>query len=173
MKMKVSLLIGLVLVFASCKSTRSMVESDLRETSSEVDSVHIVKESTTKLVTVPKESARLTLTEAKIKELPHEASYSISSGRAHANVMRLNDAIVFTANCDSVTMLLQNTRVMMLRYKKLADTLLSTTHTTEQVIVKEPTSWQWFQIHGFRLLLIFNLLLLIIKKTKIWQRIFY
>lgn len=173
MKMKVSILIGLVLVFASCKSTHSIVESDVHKTSSEIDSVHIVKEITTKSVTVPKESAQLTLTEAKIKELPHEASYSISSGRAHANVTRWNDAIVFTADCDSVTMLLQNTRIMMLRYKKLADSLLSTTHTTEQVIVKEPTSWQWFQIYGFRILLIINLLLLIIKKTKIWQRIFY
>jgi len=173
MKMKVSLLISLVLVFASCKSTHSIVESDVHKTSSKIDSVHIVKEITTKSVTVPKESAQLTLTEAKIRELPNEASYSISSGRAHANVTRLNDAIVFTADCDSVTMLLQNTRIMMLRYKKLADSLLSTTHTTEQVIVKEPTGWQWFQIYGFRLLLIFNLLLLIIKKTKIWQRIFY
>lgn len=173
MNIKYYILIVLMALLASCKATRIVTGSNEEKSITELDSVHTIIDRDVKAITVPRESATITLTDVKLKELPEMASYNKSMGRASANVTRLNNEIVFTAECDSVTMLLENTRVMLLRYKQLAESSVSNSFLKEQIIVREPTSWQWFQIYGFRILLAINLLLIIFKRLKIWQKIFY
>lgn len=171
MKTKISLLLLFVLLFVSCKSTRSIVDNNVSERSMQTDSVHEKIEIRVKPVVVPQSSAEIKLTEDKIKSLPQNASYSTSSGRAHATITKVDDEIVFSADCDSVLLLLEHTTNTMIQYKNLNESLIQQMNSETQVVINEPTSWQWFQIHAFRVMLVLCVLIFSFKKIVPWLKL--
>ena len=169
--MKVTFSILLVLVMVGCLPSRQVAEHSSQERNFRIDSLRDITSVELVPVTVPRSLAQIALSSDEIDRLPLRAVYEQSSGRARAVVEKVGTQIVFTAECDSVTMVLEHVTRELDRYRLEVDSLRTDSMTKEQVIVREPTGWQWFQIHGFRVLLGVCLLFISFKKLQGWRKI--
>lgn len=112
----------------------------------------------------------MTLSSEQINDLPVGASYQDKSGNATGTVKKTEKGIEFTANCDSLNILIDQLTTEVHRYKS-ENSALKTTLSEQKVIeVNVLTGWQHFQLKGFWLLLIV-LTILIFNKSNLWQKI--
>lgn len=100
--------------------------------------------------------------------LPLGASFQVSEGNATGTVTKNNDnTLEFTANCDSLTLLVESLEKEVYRFQSENLVLKDKLSEQKTEVVKEPSGWQWFQIYGFRLLLIINIAILLWQKVNL------
>jgi hypothetical protein len=116
------------------------------------DSALLVIERETRPVTIPPETATLSLTPAQLVDLPPGAAYREQSGRASVTATKDEAGrIVIVSNCDSLQVMVTNLRTEVFRLRDERSALEERLEERVEVIVREPTGFQWFQLWGFRL----------------------
>jgi hypothetical protein len=154
-----------ILLLSGCKTSKLSVESrqtiDLRQ----IDSVSVLTVIETKSVTVPQATAVFGISLAHLDSLPVGASYSEKSGNATVAVTKKeNNNLIFTANCDSLTLLIETLTKEAYHFHRENQTFKSELNERKTEVIKEPSGWQWFQIYGFWILLTITVLTILIKK---------
>lgn len=136
----------LIALFASsCKSpTKITAEKEVTQSRQQTDSVSLRVEKTTRLVTVPQTTAKISLTPEDLQQLPVGGQYQAKDGQATGTVTRTKDGFEFRANCDSLQFLVTDLRVEIDRLKKVENELKTQLKETEKV--NELTRWQKFRI---------------------------
>jgi len=153
-----------------CKTTKQTLEKEVRETNSKTDSVSVLVDKTVKVVTTPQTTAKLTLSEEQLTNLPEGASYQAKDGNATGTVKKTAKGIEFTANCDSLNLLIEQLTKEVYRYKSDSTALVTKLNQQQTIEVNKLTSSQLFQIWGFRSLVVIAIVLTF-KKFNIWQLI--
>lgn len=136
----------LIALFASsCKSpTKITAEKEITQSRQQTDSVSLRVEKTTRLVTVPQTTAKISLTPEALQQLPVGGQYQAKDGQATGTVTRTKDGFEFKANCDSLQFLVTDLRVEIDRLKKVESDLKTQLKETEKV--NELTRWQKIRI---------------------------
>lgn len=117
---------------------------------------------------IPQTTATLTLTSIQIDELPVGATYQAKDGNASGTVRKTEENnIEFTANCDSLLVLIEELNKEVYHFQA-ENTALKTELMEQKIeVVKEPTGWQWFQIYGFWILVLYELVRILLKRFKL------
>ena len=138
----------LIALFASsCKSpTKITAEKEVTQSRQQTDSVSLRVEKTTRLVTVPQTTAKISLTPEDLQQLPVGGQYQAKDGQATGTVTRTKDGFEFRANCDSLQFLVTDLRVEIDRLKKVENELKTQLKETKIVEVNKLTRWQKFRI---------------------------
>lgn len=104
----------------------------------------------------------------QLASLPVGAAYQAKDKNATGTIRKTKDnTLEFTANCDSLTFLVEELKTEVHHLNSLNTALKTELNEQKTVEVKEPNGWQWFQIYGFWVLLT----IAIIKKTyRKWKR---
>ncbi|WP_165027088.1 hypothetical protein [Dysgonomonas sp. ZJ279] len=112
----------------------------------------------------------MTLSQEQIDNLPVGASYQAQDGNATGTVKKTDKGIEFTANCDSLNILIKQLTKEVYRFQSENTALV--TKSKEQKTVGL-TVWQSIQIKGFRILVPITIVLLIVifYKFNIWQNL--
>ena len=136
----------LIALFASsCKSpTKITAKKEVTQSRQQTDSVSLRVEKTTRLVTVPRTTAKINLTPEDLQQLPVGGQYQAKDGQATGTVTRTKDGFEFKANCDSLQFLVTDLRVEIDRLKKVESDLKTQLKETEKV--NELTRWQKIRI---------------------------
>lgn len=159
---------ALILLFAlfgsSCRSQIVTIEEEHQEVRHRTDSTSEVVEKITKIVTTPPTTAKMNLTQKQIDELPIGAVYEAKDGNASGTVRRTKDNnIEFTANCDSLNLLLESLNREVYRYQKDNKALVTKSKEQKEVGLN---SWEYFQIYGFRIYVILTFIYIVYRKWK-------
>jgi hypothetical protein len=124
-------------------------------------------EKITKIVTTPQTTAKLSLTQKQIDELPIGAVYEAKDGNASGTVRKTKDNnIEFTANCDSLTILIESLNKEVYRLNKEKTELKNSLKEEKIVEVNKLNGWQYFQIYGFRIYVILTFIYIGYRKWK-------
>lgn len=167
----------LLVMAAGCRTNEHVSTLERQGIYGRLDSIRETVTRDVEKISVPIEKAELVLSVDKLSALPLGALYENSSGRARVSVARQGGDLLVMAHCDSLELAFQNVTRELHHYR-------STSHfenareieTTRQLAREGPSSWQWFQIWGFRLLLLLISIYLLLKRlnfSKLWQRMFY
>ena len=153
----------------SCKTTKLSTESNQTSEAQQTDSVSVLVERETKPVIVPQATATFNVSFDQLDSLPAGASYQQKSGNATGTITKNNDnTLTITANCDSLILLVESLKKEVYHFQSENTTLKSELNERQTQVLKEPSSWQWFQIYGFRILLIINLIIILI--AILWKK---
>ena len=102
--------------------------------------------------------------------LPSGASFQVSEGNATGTVTKNEDnTLEFTANCDSLTLLIETLEKEVYRFQSENTVLKDRLSEQKTEVIKEPNGWQWFQIYGFRVLLIINIIITVWQRTNLMK----
>ncbi|MGE4590004.1 MAG: hypothetical protein AB7E34_10585 [Acidaminococcaceae bacterium] len=167
MKAKMSFIFLIIISLASCSITERTID---RQQDTNVEKNDSISERTERDVTpyfVPASLAQLNLSKSELDKLPPGAMYQSRSDNATATVTRVDSVFVFKANCDSLTILVESLRTEIFHLNSKNTVLKEYLSQQDIKVINEPTSWQWFQIHGFRVLIIINLIILLWQKRKL------
>ena len=138
----------------SCRTIKISTESKQTTEKQQTDSVSLLIEREIKPVTVPQSTAAFTISFDQLDSLPAGAAYQQRSGNATGTVIKNNDnTLTFTANCDSLTLLVETLKKEVYHFQRENTTLKSELNEHKTEVIKEPSGWQWFQIKGFWILL--------------------
>lgn len=161
----VPVLIFLFALFVtSCRSQKVTTEKEHQETTIQADSMSVVVEKITEVITTPQTTAKLNLTQKQIEELPIGAVYEAKDGNATGTVRKTaDDNIEFTANCDSLNLLVESLNKEVYRYQKDNKALVTKLKEQKEVGL---SGWQHFQIYGFRIYIILTLIYIGYRKWK-------
>lgn len=117
---------------------------------------------TTKTVTTPRATAKLNVDPSLLPNLPKGAKFEDKQGNATATLTVADDGTLeITANCDSLTLLIDQLTTEVYRYKennKALETQLKEKET------KGLSGWQNFEIYGFRVCMVLLTIFIIYKK---------
>lgn len=153
-----------VLFVTSCRSQKVTTEKEHQETTIQADSTSVVVEKITEVITTPQTTAKLNLTQKQIEELPIGAVYEAKDGNATGTVRKTADNnIEFTANCDSLNLLVESLNKEVYRYQKDNKALVTKLKEQKEVGL---SGWQHFQIYGFRIYIILTLIYIGYRKWK-------
>lgn len=99
-----------------------------------------------------------------IKELPLGASFRQDTGRLHQAVTKVGyEELEFVSTCDSLLFLVEQLKIEV-HHLSMENTALKTDlNRTREVIKKEASGWQWFQIYIGRILSILLAIYLVLK----------
>lgn len=161
-------LLMLALFGSSCKSQKQVIEKetqiDHRLTEQEIQRI----EKEVKMVTTPQTIAKVTLSEKELIDLPLGASYQAKDRNATGTIRKTDKGIEFTANCDSLNLLVEQLTKEVYRYRSDSTALVTKQNQQQTIEVNKLTRSQLFQIWGFRLLIAIAIIV-IFKKFNIWQ----
>jgi hypothetical protein len=144
----------------SCRSTKTAIEKETVQTRQELDSVSEKVTFETRLLTTPRATAKLNLSLEQLQDLPVGGKYQAKDGNATGTIEKKPDgSLEFTANCDSLTLLVESLTKEVYRYKNENAELKTNTKEEKVVEVNRLSGWQWFQIYGFRIYFSLTLLL--------------
>ncbi len=157
----------IIISLSSCKTTERTIDHKQDTIVEKNDSISERTERDVIPFFVPASLAQLNLSKSALDKLPPGAMYQSRSDNATATVTRIDSVFIFKANCDSLTILTESLRTEVFHLK--GENIVLKEHLSQQDIkvINEPTSWQWFQIHGFRVLVIINLIILLWQKRKL------
>ena len=165
-KYKVVSMLIFVLLLWSCKSTKQVTESEQISDHRQTDSVNllVVERIITPIVT-PQTTAKLNLLIDVLDSLPVGALFQARDGNATGTVIKNDDnTLTFIANCDSLIFLVEQLNKELYHSRSENTTLKTTLNEQKLSVVNELSGWQWFQIYGFRILLIIFLLIILWQK---------
>lgn len=163
-KLTIALITISALSGTSCQSSKKTLEKEMVQTRQEVDSVSEKVTSETRLLTTPRTTARQNLTLDQLKSLPSGGKYQSQDGNATGTIEKLPDgSLEFTANCDSLTLLVESLTKEVYRYKNEKAELETKLKEEKVVEVNKVSGWQWFQIYGFRIYLILTFIFIAYK----------
>lgn len=153
----------------SCRSSKIETKSEIKESAQDIDSVSLRVTKTTKKVTTPQATAKLNIDPVALANLPKGAKFENKQGNATATATTLDDGTIeITANCDSLTLLIDELTKEVYRYKE-SNKALETKLTQKET--KGLSGWQNFQIYGFRICMAILAIIFIYKKIKQkWQK---
>lgn len=115
----------------------------------------------------PRTTARQNLTLEALHNLPVGGRYEAKDGNATGTIEKKPDgSLEFTANCDSLTLLVESLTKEVFRYKNENAELKTNIKEEKTEEVNILTGWQWFQIYGFRVYVFLTLLIIAYKKIK-------
>lgn len=146
------------LFVASCGSTKKMTES----TRSTVDSVLLKEVRQVINIPIPQSKVELKIPTQSLRSLPPGASFSEKKGQAGVKVEAIGDTVYVSATCDSL-------QVQCERYEKELTRIRSDTDKQVTELKKNTfqTAFKWCST-GFIAGVILTLIVIIIKKKKIW-----
>lgn len=99
-----------------------------------------------------------------LKQLPAGASFHTASGRVHQTVIKTDqDELNFVSTCDSLLLLVESINKEVYHLSKENTALKTQLNERKEVIVREPSGWQWFQIYAGRILIILLTAYLILR----------
>ena len=164
-----ALMLLLALFSWSCRSSKQETTREIKEIGQLTDSVNRLEKRTTKAWVAPASSATLKLDIKQLADLPKGASFQNKQGNATASAKKADDGTLeITANCDSLTLLVDNLEIEVYRLQKENSALVAKINKKEVV---ELSSWQHFQVWCGRIalgLLIIFIAYKIIKRK--WQK---
>lgn len=164
--MAIILLVVSVLA-TSCKTIERTTDSNKESAIQKNDSVSERVERDVRPVFIPASFASLNLSLSDLNKLPANALYQHKEDQATITITRVDSVFIFKASCDSLTILVEELKTEIYHLNRENTVLKSSLNKQDIEIIKEPTSWQWFQIHGFRVLVIINLIILLWQKRKL------
>lgn len=157
----------LVLFATSCRSSKEALKEELAVKVEQADSTSLKVLRETKLVTTPRATARQTLTPEQLGNLPVGGKYQARDGNATATVEKKADGkLEFTADCDSLTLLVENLTTEIYRLNKEKTEFKERVKEQKTIEVNRLTGWQWFQIWVGRIALVIISVFLAIKLIK-------
>lgn len=166
-KLQVVIIMMFALFGWSCQSSKTVVEKEQHESHVQTDSVSILMEKTTKAVTTPQATAKVTVSPEELISLPVGAQYQSKDKNATGTIRKTEDnKIEFTANCDSLTILVQELKTEVHHLNSQNTALKTQLNEQKTVEVNKLTGLQWFQIYGFRLYLLLTIIYIIYRKWK-------
>lgn len=167
MKSKVFILFLLLISIVGCKAPKTMIEKESENNVAVLDSVNEKITKETKLLTTPQTTAKQTLTPKQLEDLPVGGKYQAKDGNATGTIEKKDDgSLEFTANCDSLTLLVESLTKEVYRLNK-EKTELKTNLKEEKVVeVNKLSGFQWFQIYGFRIYVLLTFIFIIYKNIK-------
>gem|GEM_PF-3336992 len=163
-------LLILVLFGSSCKSQKDLMEKDTTTDRQHIEQEIQRIEKEVKVVTTPQTTATIAVENMELDKLPVGAIYQAKDGNATATIKKTDKGIEFTANCDSLNLLIEQLTKEVYRYKSDSTALVHKERQQQTIEVNKLTSSQSFQIWGFRSLVVIAIVL-ILKKFNIWQLI--
>jgi hypothetical protein len=169
--MKKTVLILLILCCLIGCRTKQQTISERTDTQTRVDSVSLIQKVTVTPVVVPESTVRLDLSIDELEALPPGAKYTEKDGQATVTVLRTETGYEVSANCDSLTFLLTEKETEIYHLNRQITELSEKLQEQRVDTIREPTPFQWFQIWAFRFLLLIIILIFILKKFNVWQRI--
>lgn len=119
-----------------------------------------------KQVTIPQKTAILILTPDSLARLPVGAGYTAHEGHAKASVTRKKEGYKFVADCDSLTVIVEEMRRDVFRLSRENHELLEQKNEVETIEVNCLTSWQAFQIWAGRIALVIAVLWIVYSVVK-------
>ncbi len=160
----------LALFALSCRSQKEVVEKETQADHEVIDREIQRIETTTKVVTTPQTTAIVTITEEQIANLPVGAKYQAKDGNSTGTVEKTKEGIKFTANCDSLYMMLTYAIKEVNRFKSENTALVTQLKEQKTIEVNVLTRWQLFEIWGFRILSSIAIVF-IFNKFNIWRKL--
>lgn len=132
----------------SCKSpTKTMaIEKETVESRQQTDSVSLLIEKTIRPVTVAQTTAKISLTPEDLQKLPVGGQYQAKSGQATGTIKRTDKGFEFTANCDSLQILVTDLKTEVYRLKANESELKTQLKETKTIEVNKLTRWQKIRI---------------------------
>lgn len=155
-----------VLCASSCSVKKNSLARDTAESTRLTDSVSHVLQIMQKRVVVPRKVAILTLTPDSLARLPMGAGYTAHEGHAKASVTREEAGYRFIADCDSLTVIVEEMRRDVFRLSRENHELLEQKNEVETIEVNRLTSWQAFQIWAGRIALVTAVLWIVYSVVK-------
>lgn len=151
-KLTIAFIMMFALFAASCRSTKTAIEKETVQTRQELDSVSEKVTLETRLMTTPTTTAKQNLSLDQLQDLPVGGKYQAKDGNATGTIEKKPDgSLEFTANCDSLTLLVESLTKEVYRYKNENAELKTNTKEEKIVEINRLSGWQWFQIYGFRI----------------------
>lgn len=144
----------LCILNVSCQATRQVTQhSDTDRRVQRMDSVHVRVERLQVPVVVPLSVAQLRLHPDSLRLLPDGAGYSKVSGRASVSLVKQDTMYIVTANCDSLTVLVDELTQEVYRLKASDSSAVKSTERVVTVEVNRLTGFQYFQLWSGRIAL--------------------
>lgn len=168
-KPKIALILLIALCALSCKSTRIATarHTNIEKSEGTNDSAVIHIEKTVTPVVVPAVNATLNVTPADLNRLLAGSEFQNKNRNATARAKKEEDgSITITASCDSLVLLLENTRKEAYHFRKENTALKTELNEQKTQVINEPNGWQWFQIWWGRILAAIFAIWLIYKRFK-------
>lgn len=157
-----------VLCATSCRTLKVTSESTEKTETNRLDSVSRLEIRETKTYVTAPATAKLNLSPLQIAELPPGAGFRNKQGNASIEVkMQKDGTLELTANCDSLTLLLDNLTIELYHLNSENTAIKHQLKQEKTVEVNKPTGWQWFQIYGFRIYVLLTIIYIIYRKWKI------
>jgi hypothetical protein len=129
--------------------------------------VSLTVERLTKAIPIPASRATLTLKIDSVIALPVGAGWIEKSGRATVAVFRTDSGVVASADCDSLTLLVDELRTEIFHLNAEKTALKEEIKEQKIIEVNRLTGWQWFQVWAGRVCLGLIVIIFIINKLKI------
>lgn len=98
------------------------------------------------MVTIPQTTAKLNITPDDLDKLPVGGQYQSKDGNATATIQRTNKGYEFTANCDSLTLLVTELQTEVYRLNRKNTELKTLLNEQKTVEVNKLTRWQSVRI---------------------------
>lgn len=162
---------ALLLMLTGCNTWRKVVETDNQERVTRTDSIIERINTEVKPVNIPVSLSVMLLPDSQLRSLPEGGSFTKKEGRATATITRRGDSYEVSANCDSLSVLVESVTRDLYRSRTESDSLRLVVKEFKTEVIKEPSGWQWFQIWGFRLMLAAVALYVLFKNVDVWQLI--
>jgi hypothetical protein len=156
-----------VLLLSSCAVRRTVQSSQVESAEMRTDSVSLAVERITKAIPVPASRAKLTLSFDSLRALPAGAEFRATQGQATVTVLRSEGGITASADCDSLTLLVDELKTEIFHLNKEKMTFQSELSEQKIIEVNRLTGWQSFQIWTGRLCLALVVIITGIKLFKI------
>jgi hypothetical protein len=138
----------------SCVVRREATQSRQSQETAVADSVSVLRREKVQPLVVPSASASLSLPAQRLDSLPEGASYVQREGRAQAAVMRVDEHFLFTASCDSLTLLVTELETEIYRLNRQTSAFNQDLNETKITEVRRLTLWDQLQIWVGRILLL-------------------
>ena len=157
----------LVLCATSCKTTKLTQKHESEATTVRTDSVSLLIERIARPIVIPMQTVQLKLHPDSLLKLPIGAVFSKTEGHATATVMKEESGYSFTANCDSLILIVEDLRTEIYHLNNENTVFREQLNSEKTIEVNRLTSWQSFQIWTGRICLALLLCLLIYRIIKI------
>ncbi|WP_026473950.1 hypothetical protein [Alkaliflexus imshenetskii] len=186
MKSNILFLMLSVILLIACVPIKELHETTKSEHTSLLDSISESVHRDVKPIVVFGSSVELLVPESEFALLPNGAGYFAKASKQDisgapqsmasiAITKKPGGVISITAQCDSLQLMVESMTRELTIYKRRVSELTEASMGVVEKTTYEPTGWQWFQIWGFRLLLLSVLVNLSLKRfniSKLWQKIF-
>ena len=140
------LIIATALCAASCRGQKNLTTE---RTSVRCDSLQSVRRTLTWQEAIPESRVSLKVPMDSVLRLPEGARYTARSGQASVQVGRDEDNnLVVESACDSIQ---RRCRQLEEEIIRIRNELQEQDIKPPEVVVHEPTGWQWFWIHPGRI----------------------